>query len=231
MIWWFESGVGIWQATNATASTSSTVNASTSSHQMTSKFTPWQLHSARAPRFCPLRIHWKRRRRSRYIPTQPGVIPTGRLTSFVKVPFSILRNRTTRIIFSTYPSEPLMVPLWFSSPGERDESRATNWKLRVSISSRTLLQLDCRTFLPRQMSCCVLYLYIEKGQMKLHVGDSIIRSMFDQIPLNAAWYFAVEYLHAATRPWPASSTSRNTLFASNYYTPSSTAHSWVVTVR
>ena len=66
--------------------------------------------------------YWKRRMRSRYTPTQPGVIPTGRLPSFVKAPFSVLRSRTTRIVSSTYPSEPLMIPLWFSSPGECDVS-------------------------------------------------------------------------------------------------------------
>jgi hypothetical protein len=46
-----------------------------------------------------------------YTPTQPGVIPTGKLTLFVKAQFSVLHNRTTRIVFSTYPCELLMMPL------------------------------------------------------------------------------------------------------------------------
>lgn len=48
------SEVGTWQVSNATASTSSTVNAITSSHQMMSKFTLWQLHLALVLRFCQL---------------------------------------------------------------------------------------------------------------------------------------------------------------------------------
>jgi hypothetical protein len=83
----------------------------TSSNRMMSKSTPWKLHTSRARRFCQLSSHWKRRRGHRFTLTQLGVIPTGRLTSFLKAPLSASHSRTTRIAFFTYPCMSLMMPL------------------------------------------------------------------------------------------------------------------------
>ncbi|KAM6499206.1 hypothetical protein JOM56_004714 [Amanita muscaria] len=100
----------------------------------------------------------------RYTPTQPGVIPTGRLTSFVKAPFSVLRSRTTRIVFSIYPCEPLMLPLWFSiypceplmlplwfsNPGERDVGR--NHLVKPMFDSSILRwNISMQSFIPHSL--------------------------------------------------------------------------------
>ncbi|KAF8236828.1 hypothetical protein L208DRAFT_1421779 [Tricholoma matsutake] len=77
-------------------------------------------------------------------PMQPGVIPTGRLTSFMKAPFFILHSRTTLIIFSTYPCEPLRIPLWFSGPGEHNLH-----SIAIGLPSFQF---------PKYLSYCILYL-------------------------------------------------------------------------
>ena len=66
---------------------------------------------SQASQFCPSRSRWKGRRRRHCTPTQPGMIQTGRHMSFLKAPFSVLHSRTTRILFSTYRCDTLLVRL------------------------------------------------------------------------------------------------------------------------
>ncbi|KIL64267.1 hypothetical protein M378DRAFT_11636 [Amanita muscaria Koide BX008] len=62
----------------------------------------------------------KAKTRPLYSLSATSVIPTGRLTSFLKACFSVLHSKTTQIVSSKYPCEFLKTPLLISSLGERD---------------------------------------------------------------------------------------------------------------
>ena len=88
---------------------SSIAMASTSTHQMVSRSIQWQLPSAQASKFALLNNHWQTHRssfnsNSATRPSMPAhTTHTGKHTSSLKAPSSVLPKLTDLMSFSKYP--------------------------------------------------------------------------------------------------------------------------------